>query len=229
LNILNELRERGLDLSKETHPSKPYSLHVEECSNFVKRLMQEVYGYPEDLVRFALLFSQLHDVGKLLHTWSLNQKKRPPHAIEGAEWLLRESINIDSSYRELLAYAILTHHSPLYIANEVARVLEAAERSKVGCFSSYSKCKALTAIYAPNNITGLIRKIGEDVRVDLADVIGIVKLADIISAKNLPAEDILRQYYWLESLEDKLINGVVKRAYEKRGFLINLDLRYRGK
>jgi len=217
MNILNRLCERGLDLSKETHPGKPYCLHVKECREFVDKLMREVYGYPERLVKFAILLSELHDVGKLLQKWSLNQRERPHHAVEGAEWLLREDIDAGLLSRELLAYAIITHHSPLYILRKVEEAIESAEECKQKHFETYSKCRALVRIFRPNNVRNLLLKMRENDRLDLADAIGIVKLADIISAKNIPADNILTQYYWPGNLEDKLISGISRRAYEKRG------------
>ncbi|MCC6019691.1 MAG: hypothetical protein LM601_11710, partial [Candidatus Verstraetearchaeota archaeon] len=198
-----------MDLSKETHPGKPYSIHIKECNELVSRLMREIYNYPEDMIIFAFSFSELHDVGKLLPEWSLNRDKRPHHAIEGAEWFLREGMDIyiGSLHPGILAYAILTHHSPLYVPREVEKRIDDAEKEKLRHFNKYSKCRALIGL-GPNSINNLIRGTKKHVRFDLADVIGIVKLADIISAKNIPLNDVLVQYYWPENLEEKLISGV---------------------
>jgi CRISPR-associated endonuclease/helicase Cas3 len=218
MSILNKLNEKGLDLFKETHPGKSYSLHAKECSELVDRLMREIYGYSEDLITFGLLFSELHDVGKLLPEWSLNGNKRPYHAIEGAEWFLSEGmdIHVGSLHPGILAYAIMTHHSPLYVPGKAENAINMAEKDKPRHFSSYSKCKALIDL-RPNNIKNLIKSIGKHVRFDLADTMGIVKLADIISAKSIPINDVFMQYYWPENLKDRLISGISRRAYEKRG------------
>jgi CRISPR-associated endonuclease/helicase Cas3 len=218
MSILNKLSEKGLDLSKETHPGKSYSLHVKECNELVNKLMREIYSYSEDLVTFGLLFSELHDVGKLLPEWFLNRDKRPHHAIEGAEWFLREDMNmhVDFLHPGMLAYAIMTHHSPLYVPLKAREVIDIAEKDKPRHFSNYSKCKALLG-FGLNNINNLIKSIEKNIRFDFADAIGIVKLADIVSAKNISINDILMQYYWPENLEDRLIGGVSRRAHEKRG------------
>jgi CRISPR-associated endonuclease/helicase Cas3 len=214
MDILCELQERGLDLSKETHPAKSYYIHVKECCEFINILMDNVYNYPKDLVRFALLFSELHDVGKLLPEWSLNLEKRPYHAIEGAEWLLREDIKLPISppYREILIYAIMMHHSMLYVPLKVRDIIEKSEKIKPRHFDKYSKCKVLI-----NTLNDTVRKLKRDVRFDLADAIGIAKLADIISAKGLPSYEVLLQYRWPEGLEASLIREISKRACEKRG------------
>ena len=155
---------------------------------------------------------------KYIKKWSLNRNKRPHHAIEGAEWFLREDMNIyiGSLHPGILAYAILTHHLPLYVPREIEKRIDDAEKEKLRHFNKYSKCRALIGL-GPNSINNLIRGTKKHVRFDLADVIGIVKLADIISAKNIPLNDVLMQYYWPENLEEKLISGISKRAYEKRG------------
>ena len=214
---LSELHKRGLDTFKETHPSKPYHLHVRECCEFVSKLMRGVYSYPEELVKFALLFSELHDVGKLLPEWSLDCERRPYHAIEGAEWLLRGGIElpISSPYREILIYAIITHHSMLYVPIEAENIVGRAESLKSRDFKGgYSRCKTLVKRYLNDCVKGLERAI----RLDLADAIGIVKIADIISARGLSPEDVLMQYNWPEGLEERIIEGIVRRTRDRRGF-----------
>ena len=218
MDILHKLHKIGLDPSKETHPGKPYYLHVRECSEFVSKLMRGVYGYPEGLVKFALLLSELHDVGKLLPEWSLDYERRPYHAIEGAEWLLRKDIElfISSPYREILIYAIMTHHSMLYVPIEAGKMVSRAEGFNPKHFQDgYSMCKTLIKRYLNEAVKGLERS----TRLDLADAIGIVKIADIISAKGLCPDDTLMQYSWPEGLEESIVKGISKRACEKRGVL----------
>ena len=212
---LHKLQKKGLDISKETHPGKPYHVHVEECCKLVDKLIREVYSFPEDLVKLAILFSELHDLGKLLPEWSLSQKKRPYHAIEGAEWLLRENLDffINNPYDKLLVYAIMTHHSSLRVPDEVREAVEGAEKVVQRHFRNYFKCKTLI-----RTLNELIKRVEKSMRFDIVDVIGITKLADIISAKDLPIDSIFMQYCWPKGLEESLTEGISKRACEKRGF-----------
>ena len=212
--VLHRLQEKGLDISKETHPGKPYYVHAKECYEFVDKLMREVYAFPEDLVKLALLFSELHDVGKLLPEWSLSQKKRPYHAIEGAEWLLREGSDLlTNPYGKLLVYAVMTHHSSLRVPDGVMRAVEEAEKVTQKHFKNYYKCKALI-----NALNEIIKEVEKSTRFDIVDAMGIAKLADIISAKNLSIDHVLAQYCWPRGLEERLTEGISKRAREKRGF-----------
>ena len=204
-----------MDPSKETHPDKPYYLHAGECRELASRLMREVYSYPKGLVDFALLLSELHDVGKLLPEWSLSRREgRPHHGIEGAEWLLRENIelNIGPPYHKILAYAIMTHHSMLHIPDEVENMIDSAENIRSRRFKEYSKCRSLV-----RGLNSIIEGLGKGDRLDLADAIGIVKLADMISAKNLPKDSVLMQYNSLPSdFEERIVEGVRERARNKK-------------
>ena len=168
-----------MDISEETHVGKSYCDHAKECYELVNKLMGDVYSFPEDLVKLALLFSELHDVGKLLPSWSLSQKRRPYHAIEGAEWLLREGLDLlTNPYGKLLVYAVMTHHSPLRVPGEVERAIEKAEKIAQ---RNYYKCRTLL-----NALNEIIKEVERSTRFDIVDAIGIAKLADIISAKSLP-------------------------------------------
>jgi CRISPR-associated endonuclease/helicase Cas3 len=210
LTILHRLQEKGLDISKETHVGKSYRDHGKECYELVNKLMRDVYSFPEDLVKLALLFSELHDVGKLLPSWSLSQKRRPYHAIEGAEWLLRDGLDLlTDPYGKLLVYAVMTHHSPLHVPWGVSRAVEKAEKIAQ---RNYYKCRTLI-----NALNEIIKEVERSTRFDIVDAIGIAKLADIISAKSLPIEYVVSQYCWPEGLERSLNEGIYKRACEKRG------------
>jgi CRISPR-associated endonuclease/helicase Cas3 len=219
MDTLNKLCKKGLNIDKETHPNKSYRQHVEEVRKFVEKMTREIYKYSEEFVTFATLLSELHDVGKLLPEWSLNKENRPWHTIEGAEWFLNyATADVNNLYHEILAYAILTHHSILHTPLDLnKKIIERAESMKMRHFTTYSRCKKLVNFSSENNILSLVKKLNLQFRVNLADVIGIVKVADMLSAKNLTIDNVLLQYYWVENFEEKLINSIVKRAEEKRG------------
>ncbi|MEM1725234.1 MAG: CRISPR-associated helicase Cas3' [Thermoplasmata archaeon] len=216
MSLLDKIRKKGLDLSKETHPGKSYEEHVRECREVAKEIMR-VYNYPKDLVEFALLLCDVHDIGKLLHTWHISQKRRPLHSIEGAEWFMyvKEDIglSINQTYQELIAYMIASHHSPLYVPAKFMDIVSRAEKiSAKQYFIEYRKCKGLA-----NKINGLLRSLDKEIRYNLADVLGIVKMADLVSAKGLSKSEILTNYMWLEGLEERASKGIFERARDKRG------------
>lgn len=216
MSFLDELRRRGLDLQKETHPSKTYLEHVRECRE-IADIMTKVYGFSKELVDFTLLLCDAHDVGKLLPSWHIARKERPLHSIEGAEWFINVEENaaqsVDQTYRAFAAYMIASHHSPLYVPFAFIDLIDRAERfySK-RYFKEYSRCRRLA-----DAISRALRSLDESRRRDLADVLGIVKVADLTSAKGLPKDDILANYMWPEGLEEGVRRVVFERACEKRG------------
>jgi len=216
LSILDKIRERGLDLSKETHPGKSYEEHAKECREIAKEIMG-VYNYPKELIELALLLCDVHDIGKLLHTWHIAQKRRPLHSIEGAEWFMYMNeyigLNIDQAYQELTAYMIASHHSPLYVPAKFMDIVSRAEKvSTKRYFTEYRKCKRLAS-----EINRLLSSLDKEIRYNLADVLGVVKMADLISAKGLPKNEILANYLWSKELEDDVKKGILERARSKRG------------
>jgi CRISPR-associated endonuclease/helicase Cas3 len=221
MDTLNKLYKKGLNIDKETHPKKSYRQHVEEVRKFVEKMTREIYKYSEEFVAFATLLSEMHDVGKLLPEWSLTQENRPWHAIEGAEWFLNYATvedvnNYCELYHDILGYAILTHHSILHTLAGLENIIERAEKIEPRHFTKYSKCRTLVK-FSGSNILSLVKKLDLQFRVNLADVIGIVKVADMLSAKNLIIDNVLQQYHWVENFEQKLVNSIVKGAEKKRG------------
>ncbi|MCR8487870.1 MAG: CRISPR-associated helicase Cas3' [Crenarchaeota archaeon] len=216
MGVLDKIRGKGLDLSKETHPGKSYEEHVRECREVTEEIMR-VYNYPRDLIELALLLCDVHDVGKLLPSWNLAQKSRPLHSIESAEWFMREKDRIGLSmkpvYQELLAYMIASHHSPLYVPFKFKDVVSWAEKIRIRYFPKYHKCKALA-----KKINDLIMSLDAGTRHDLVDIFGIFKVADLISAKGLPKSEVLMNYLlWPEGLRERVEKGIFERARERRG------------
>jgi CRISPR-associated endonuclease/helicase Cas3 len=217
-NIIEQLKKRGFDLTKRTHCKKTFLSHMKECYEFVKEFVEKIYPLDDRLADFALTLCALHDVGKLLPRWDLHVQQRPLHAIEGAEWLLREneklklSPKLDSIYHKILAYAILTHHSSLIAPFKLQDIIYYAERHKIKNFVSYQHCKKLV-----KKLNDLISTIDRQTRIRLVDSIGIFKLADMVSAKNISANEIISQYCWLEGLKDRIKAEIIKRANRKLG------------
>lgn len=216
MSVLDKIREVGLDTSKETHPGKTYVEHARECREITSEIMK-VYDFPKELIEFAFLLCDLHDVGKLLRTWHIARKVRPLHSIEGAEWLMDAwrniGLNVNHAYQELMVYMIASHHSPLYVPAKFMDVINRAERNSTErYFTEYRRCRELV-----NRINKLLESLNKEIRHDLVDVFGIVKMADFISAKNLSKNEILANYLWIERLEERVSRGIFERARDKRG------------
>lgn len=226
MSILEKIREAGLDLSKETHPNKSYEKHVKECREVAEEIMK-AYNYPQKLINFALLLCDIHDVGKLLNAWHIAQKSRPLHSIEGAEWFMSvrknnikssvdqicRELGVDRACQELIAYMIASHHSPLYVPAKFKDAVLWAENVRAKrSFTEYRGCRMLA-----NRINELLRSLDKETRHNIADVLGIIKVADLSSAKNLHKDDVTMNYTWLEKIGDAVKKKIIEKAHSKRG------------
>lgn len=210
---ISVLERKGFNLSKNTHPDKTFISHIEECRKLVEYIMKR-YDFSNEMLDLALLLCAVHDVGKLLPSWSLNVEDRPLHSIEGAEWFLQNNadFNLQKKYLDVLAYFIASHHSSLKIPFHLQRVIEFAERKPNRQFRKYVEFGKLR-----RSINSLLKEINLEERQDLVDLFGIVKMADIFSAKKLPVEYVLEQYEWPKGLDDTVEHETRRRAEEKRG------------
>lgn len=186
--ILQELPENYK--TKNTHPKKTYILHANECSQLAESLVHLYYPEDDELLRFIRSLSFLHDVGKLLLNWDLVKEANPPHGLEGVEWILkREKLRFIVPFSDMLIYAILTHHLPLYPQVKLKDVIEFAERRyRNRSFNQYEKSKKFCQVL--KNLDSLPR---ESI-IKLVDAIGMFKLADIISAMGLDKGKVILQY-----------------------------------
>ena len=207
---------------KLTHPNKTYEQHVTECIELSENLVRLYYPREECLLRFVRDLCTLHDVGKLLSKWSLNNKDNPPHAIEGAEWLLRQE-NLPNSYShptwywDMLVYFVLTHHSPLYVPLQLLNVVEWSEkRFRNRSFENYSRTKKFCSRLNCERVSG-------DLLVKLVDVAGMFKLGDIVSALGLETREILQQYtgklQGKEAIRQQL-EGKRKTLFDERKYIL---------
>ena len=220
--LLNELKvklkNKGMDLSKETHWGKSYEGHIDECFELAEEI-SKLINLKMELREFIVFLCCLHDVGKLLPSWSLNAKNRPLHSIEGAEWLLENADIIENRlkepYRRLLIYAIMTHHTPLYVPLKL--------NEKVMKFIGGRKWIKYKSRLLVNEINRELEKLSRDEILDLADAIGIMKIADIISAKNLNPDDVKKQYYPQENLIDEDIEKKIIERVAQKGQSFDLE------
>jgi len=218
MNVLDLLKKYDLDLNKKSHFNKTYKTHVEECLKITQALIKK-YGLSGVLSDFAILFCYLHDIGKLLQAWDISKNVRPYHSIEGVEWLLEnkvlDSCVSDKFWYTMLIYAIITHHSPFIKDMEIRSAIVAAEKIHN---KSYKEYRNLKSFIHNTNLKQLIKSVDKGVLHNIVDILGILKTADILSASGAPFERVLMQYEWVSDLENKIKEGVKKRAEEKRGF-----------
>jgi CRISPR-associated endonuclease/helicase Cas3 len=205
--------EWGSKYIKDSHKGKKLSKHIEEVKSSLKRFLDFYRGFSELHYRVADYLAEYHDYGKLCSKWCPNIKDRPPpHSPWSIQWLIDNrkflgNSDEDKKLTYILWYFILKHHSKL---TEIVPI-------------DYYK-----------QLADVVRKLVSDIsfekKINLVDVFGLFKIADILSASgeryvpNAPVIDEERvkriigdkidEERWLQQLELKKIEGVgLLRAY----------------
>ncbi|MBO8144261.1 MAG: CRISPR-associated helicase Cas3' [Thermodesulfobacterium sp.] len=172
------IEELGLEsLSKTSHKNgsleKPLNKHIEEVRSISKVLARK-HGLTESLDILDVL-AEWHDIGKLNPAWCIDEDQKPPHSALSAYLFLKYSEKEDPR----LFYFILKHHSSLV---QVPLNIPSICKNVVGKIKyKIDQKEALNLIFKE------LRKFKlsvEDIKsnVDLVDLFGTFKTADILSA-----------------------------------------------
>ena len=200
--LVKWLNEQNIKLDdpriKKSHENKTFMDHVRECWDLSNQILKKLELDTNELKRFCFSLCIVHDLGKLDPDWQIEKKIRPRHAKKGKNLLdeickrkqLTRLLPLPNQYKAVLTLATLRHHSPLYIKNDVDLQREIRR-------------------FLSQNIP---------LAVNVADVIGVFKLADIASALNLSHARLLSQYEWSKQLETNIEYGIKRKAEEKREF-----------
>ena len=201
--IVARLRELGYELDeptlKESHEGKTVDQHVRECWELSREILSELKYMDEELVNFCFALCVTHDLGKLAIDWQLG--KKIPHATRSFNFLydlsqkseLTTLLPLRNEFTAALLLGVLKHHSSLSI-NALNKNENRLDEELMSFFGDNAKSP-----------------------VTIADMIGIFKLADIVSASNYPIELIKSQFTWLEDFNKRIENEIKQRASERRG------------
>ena len=199
------LDKRGINLDdageKKSHEGKTLIQHVRECWGLSDQILRRV-GLTDNRLRlFCFSLCVAHDIGKLDPEWQIG-KRRPKqlgHSRKSWELLniiwkegeLTRLLPIPSGYQEALIYAVLKHHSSLSPLHDIPYLQHKLRR------------------FLSGNI---------NLAVDVADTIGVFKLADILSALSCSLDfqrKLLTQYEWSKQFEVKIDSGIRRRVEDK--------------
>jgi len=200
--LVKWLNEQNINLDdprkKKSHENKTLMDHVRECWDLSNQILKKLELAGNELKRFCFSLCIVHDLGKLDPNWQIENKRRPRHAKKSKDLLdeickkkqLTRLLPLPNEYKAVLSLATLRHHSPLFIKND---------------------------IYLQREIRRFL-SMNIPLAVNIADVIGVFKLADIASALDLSHAKLLSQYEWSKQLETNIEYGIKSKAEEKRGF-----------
>ncbi|RLE92300.1 MAG: CRISPR-associated helicase Cas3' [Thermoprotei archaeon] len=215
-SVLKEICLKDLGIEdpelKESHKGKSLLKHVEECVFFVEKILRHVELDPV-LKRLVLALAVVHDVGKASPEWKLSEK-RIKHSEVGA-LLLSKICNKLASYFQLepkyvyaLIYLVWRHHSAL-------KYPQAGLLKKSYYFKRMWSDVKVSLWSVLHGFKREFRSPNECLR--LADVMGIFKLADIVSAANIDPSFIIDQYVWSYDPYKRSIGLLKTHALKKTG------------
>jgi CRISPR-associated endonuclease/helicase Cas3 len=212
--ILNDLKKEIW--IKWSHCDKIIGRHINECKDITQKFL-DFYGL-EKYKEFSNFLSYFHDAGKIKEEFQkvlrkecqneLKKKDKPPHSPLSTLIFFRlASENIDKYL--LLPYFILRHHGILKGINDsdVLRVKnEANDEEKK---------------WIDNEMKNWTRKFYENIdsldvqsKIDLIDVFGLFKFADILSANELSTYKIKKPDKNIKELEVWLNEKIANKGLQ---------------
>jgi len=162
---------------KESHEGKKLGKHIQEC----KRLCDEFLKFYNltEYREFVDVLCFYHDLGKLKAEWNVKNKNNPPHSPLSFLTLYNEDKEKLKKY-PLIGLFILKHHGTLTRMEDgdILRIInEAPEKKKEQIDNDLRNWR--------RNLYSYVSKLDRFVKIELIDIYGLFKFADIISANNL--------------------------------------------
>lgn len=157
---------------KQSHEGKLLATHIAEVKKMLTQFLGFYHDFPEISYEMADYLAEYHDYGKLCKDWLLNAgKKLPPHSPMSLQWLWDNSKIFDSARKWIfesskewtffLWFLILKHHSRLTDTIGVARYKRLIDE-----------------------LQSRLDKIDVKSKINLVDLFGLFKIADVFSANN---------------------------------------------
>jgi CRISPR-associated endonuclease/helicase Cas3 len=157
---------------KQSHEGKLLATHIAEVKKMLTQFLGFYHDFPEISYEMADYLAEYHDYGKLCRDWRLNgdRKSLPPHSPLSLQWLLEKPRIFDSPRKWVLEskewtfflwFLILKHHSRLTDTIGVARYKRLIDE-----------------------LQSRLDRIDTKSKIDLIDLFGLFKIADVFSANN---------------------------------------------
>ena len=180
---------------KESHEDKSLKTHVYEVLDAFNRAYR-FYNFRNEILReIGHYLAYYHDLGKLDDSWNIRESKKPAHSPLSVNRICQENLGFKTRWEltPLILYLIYRHHSDLIPPEKM---------------------------YAPNDYFFLIKNFMHEYwsnsRVhfpylepfDVADIFGLFKIADALSASNDGSQQFERIYRLLDKRPDFSENDV---------------------
>jgi len=202
---------------KLSHENKTLRQHIEEVKTILKNFL-DFYDFQEKYYNVANFLAEYHDYGKLHINWELG--KGMGHSHYSYEYLLEKNISFeDKQLNPILQFLILKHHSTLsskISGNLASRKIEFKGKE----FYLRNVFKVITQDELEDSID-LFYKNKEEL-INLVDVFGLFKLADIYSAEGKVPYKLEKPDVNSEIVIKLFSSSIDKKRWEEQNKLTSL-------
>ena len=160
---------------KLSHENKTISQHIQEVLAILGEYLQ-FYGLREKYFEIAKFLAEYHDAGKMHINWNFNSKEG--HAHHSLEYMLEKKIEYhEKNLDPVLKFLILKHHSSLSDVIGEKTIEYGGKR--------YSIKNVFNVLFKDEMNSSLSKIVNNQFNliIDVVDVLGLFKIADVCSAK----------------------------------------------
>lgn len=196
-NICKEWDKKS---EKESHEGKLLEKHIEEVKDISLRFLNFYDDFPKIFYEIADYLAEYHDYGKLCKDWNVKNKEKrlPPHSPRSVQWLEKNKKVFDPKieWTYILWYLIMKHHSKLtdIIGVQEYKLLADEVRIRLKKFDTRDK-------------------------INLIDVFGLFKIADILSADNRQKFNLKRP-----SVSEERVKSIIGKPFDENIWKQQLEL-----
>ena len=199
---------------KLSHLGKTLRHHIEEVNSLSESFLK-FYGLWEKYRKIANFLAEYHDYGKLHEEWEFGKKKG--HSHRSYEYLIEKNISLDKIFDPILQFLILEHHSTLSknIGGNLAnrKIQFNGEEILLGAIFNTETKKELES---------RINSFSKEELINLIDVFGLFKLADICSAEGKTAFEFEKPEVRKNTIQNLFQKPVDEKRWEEQKALVSL-------
>jgi len=199
---------------KLSHPGKTLRKHIEEVNSLSESFLK-FYGLWEKYGKIANFLAEYHDYGKLHEEWEFGKKKG--HSHRSYEYLIENNVSLGEKLDPILQFLILEHHSTLSknIGGNLAN-------RKIQFNGEDVSLGAAFDVETKEKLESRVNALSKEELINLIDVFGLFKLADICSAEGKTAFEFEKPEVRENTIQNLFQKPVDEKRWEEQKALVSL-------
>jgi len=196
------------------HPGKTLRQHIKEVK-LLSEAFLKFYGLCEKYHKIANFLAEYHDYGKLHEEWEFGKKKG--HSHRSYEYLIENNVSLGEKLDPILQFLILEHHSTLSknIGGNLAN-------RKIQFNGEDVSLGAVFDVITKEELESRINSFSKEDLINLIDVFGLFKLADICSAEGKTAFEFEKPEIRENTIQNLFQKPVDEKRWEEQKALVSL-------